>query len=312
MNTVTEVGIDHLTMLDVSPPELVTVAREAGFDSVSPRVASSTPSEVPWPMTTGSPMLEETVRRLDDTGIRVLAVEVVRIGPGTKREEYEPVLEVGAQLGARYVTVNSDDPNLERAGETFAVLTAVARSYGLRPLIEPIIPRYRTSTRPSISPNTPMVAVCCWIHSTSNATAASLNSYVRWTLICCPTCSCATRHSCHPAGYHAPLDCLAANPRTGPICSWRAGPCACCRETANCRWPSFSACFQKERPSAWRLPSCRCGRPLRRSSSQGALARRWRTWCRQRGCIPTPGKEKASHCALPSALETRQDPARPL
>ena len=139
MNTAPEVGMDHLTMLDVSPPELVTVAREAGFDSVSPRVTSSTPSEEPWPMNPGSPMLEETVRRLDDTGIRVLAVEVVRIGADTKREDYEPALEAGAQLGARYVTVNSDDPDIERACETFAALTADAAPYGLRPLIEPIV-----------------------------------------------------------------------------------------------------------------------------------------------------------------------------
>lgn len=134
-----EVGIDHLTVLDVSPPDLVTIAREAGFDSISPRVAASTPNEEPWPMSIGSPMLEETVRRLDDTGIRVLAVEVVRIGPDTTRDDYEGALEVGAQLGARYVTVNSDDPDIERAGETFAALTAAARPYGLRPLIEPII-----------------------------------------------------------------------------------------------------------------------------------------------------------------------------
>jgi sugar phosphate isomerase/epimerase len=139
MYTTPEVGMDHLTMLDVSPPELVTIAREAGFDSVSPRVAASTSSEEPWPMSAGSPMLEETARRLDDTGIRVLAVEVVRIGPGTKREDYERALEAGAQLGARYVTVNSDDPEIERASDTFATLTADAVPYGLRPLIEPII-----------------------------------------------------------------------------------------------------------------------------------------------------------------------------
>jgi sugar phosphate isomerase/epimerase len=138
MNVAPEVGIDHLTMLDVSPPELVTIARNAGFDSVSLRVAASTPGEESWPMTAGSPMLEETVRRLDDTGIRVLAVEVVRIGPGTRREDYEQALEAGARLGARYVTVNSDDPNIERASETFAAMTADACTYDLRPLIEPI------------------------------------------------------------------------------------------------------------------------------------------------------------------------------
>ena len=134
-----EVGIDHLTLLDLSPPELVNVAREAGFDSVSLRVAATAPNEQPWPMTAGSPMLEETVRRLDDTGIRVLAVEVVRIDPDTRREDYERALESGARLGARYVTVNSYDPDIERACETFAALTTAARPYGLRPLIEPIV-----------------------------------------------------------------------------------------------------------------------------------------------------------------------------
>jgi sugar phosphate isomerase/epimerase len=139
MNAPPEVGMDHLTMLDVSPPDMVTIAREAGFDAISPRVAASTPNEEPWPMTAGSPMLEETVRRLDDTGVRVLAVEVFRIGPGTRPGEYESAFEAGARLGARYVTVNSDDPELERASETFAALTAEAREYGLRTLIEPII-----------------------------------------------------------------------------------------------------------------------------------------------------------------------------
>ena len=81
MNMASEVGVDHLTMLDVSPPDLVSVAREAGFDLVSLRVVVATPSEEPWPMTASALMLEETARRLDDTGVRVLSVEVVRVGP---------------------------------------------------------------------------------------------------------------------------------------------------------------------------------------------------------------------------------------
>ena len=133
-----EVGVDHLTMLDVSPPDLVSVAGQAGFDSVSLRVVAATPGEEPWPMAVDAPMLEETVRRLDDTGVRVLSVEVVRVGPDTRREDYERALEAGARLRSRYVTVNVDDPEIERACEAFAALTAEARSYGLRPLVEPI------------------------------------------------------------------------------------------------------------------------------------------------------------------------------
>jgi len=40
MTVAPEVGADHLTMLDVSPPALVSVAREAGFDLVSLRLVA--------------------------------------------------------------------------------------------------------------------------------------------------------------------------------------------------------------------------------------------------------------------------------
>jgi sugar phosphate isomerase/epimerase len=132
-------GIDHLTMLDVPPPDLVTMASEAGFDSVGIRVSAATPGEQQWPMTKGSPMLEETVRRLRDMGMQALNVEVLRISSNTRGEDYEHILESGARLGARYISVNSDDPDLDRAADTFSSLVEAAKSYSLRPLIEPII-----------------------------------------------------------------------------------------------------------------------------------------------------------------------------
>ena len=45
MTVAPEVGADHLTMLDVSPPDLVSVAREAGFDLVSLRLVAPIPGE---------------------------------------------------------------------------------------------------------------------------------------------------------------------------------------------------------------------------------------------------------------------------
>jgi len=138
MDAATDVGMDHLTMLDVSPPEMVGIARDAGFDAVGLRVRATSLDEEPWPMGAGSPMLRETLRRLNATGVRVLDVEVARIGPHTSRTDYESTLEVGAELGARYLTVNGDDPVTGRAAETFAELVAAARPYGIRPLIEAI------------------------------------------------------------------------------------------------------------------------------------------------------------------------------
>ena len=138
MSTAREIGIAHLTLLHVSPPELVGLAAAAGFDSVGIRVMTAGPGEDAWPMTPGSPMLAETVSRLEETGVRVLDIEVLVLSPHTRREDYEPALEAGATLGARFLNVMGDDPEAERIGETFTGLTADARPYGLRPLIEPI------------------------------------------------------------------------------------------------------------------------------------------------------------------------------
>jgi hypothetical protein len=56
-------GLEHLTMLDIAPPEFVSLAAGAGFDAVSLRIAPVTPREEAWPLGPGSPMLAQTVRR---------------------------------------------------------------------------------------------------------------------------------------------------------------------------------------------------------------------------------------------------------
>ena len=57
-------GIAHLTLLALSPPELVTTAAEAGFDFVGVRVKAVTDGEHQYPMAPGSPMSRETLLRL--------------------------------------------------------------------------------------------------------------------------------------------------------------------------------------------------------------------------------------------------------
>jgi hypothetical protein len=66
------VSIGHLTMLDAAPPDWVTLAHDAGFDAAGIRAAAIGPTEEEWPMRVGSMMLAETLRRMSDTGVRVL------------------------------------------------------------------------------------------------------------------------------------------------------------------------------------------------------------------------------------------------
>ena len=129
-------ALDHLTLLDIAPPDFVVLASEAGFDAVGLRVAPATAEESPWPMAPGSRMLAETVARCADTGVTVLDTETIRLTPGTDLACAEPVLETAAELGARYLIAIGEDPELSRLSERFSQLTAMAAPYGVRPVIE--------------------------------------------------------------------------------------------------------------------------------------------------------------------------------
>lgn len=129
-----ELALEHLTLLDVAPPELVGLAAGAGFDSVSLRISPATSGEQPWPVRPGSPMLAETIRRLDDTGLRVLGAEAIRLDGA--RSGWEPVVETAARLRARYLNAISEDRDLTRLADRFAELTQLAVPYGIRPVIE--------------------------------------------------------------------------------------------------------------------------------------------------------------------------------
>jgi sugar phosphate isomerase/epimerase len=129
-------ALDHLTLLDIAPPDFVMLAAEAGFDAVGLRVAPATAGEPPWPMSPGSPMLAETVARCGDTGVTVLDTETIRLTADTDLASAGPVLETAAELGARYLIAIGEDPELTRLSERFSQLTAMSLPYGIRPVIE--------------------------------------------------------------------------------------------------------------------------------------------------------------------------------
>jgi sugar phosphate isomerase/epimerase len=132
------VGVGHLTILDAAPPDLVQLAHEAGFEAVGIRIGVASPTEEPWPMHAGSPMLAETLTRLSGTGTVVQDVEIVVIAPDTRPESLDGLFEVGGRLGARFLNVMVTDPDVGRAHDTFAALCERARPYGLRPCMEGI------------------------------------------------------------------------------------------------------------------------------------------------------------------------------
>jgi sugar phosphate isomerase/epimerase len=132
-----ELSLAHLSVLDATPPELVTVAAAAGFRKIGIRLAATPSVGVPpYDMLGDTPLLRETLARLAATGVSVLDVEFLRFEPDFPQGIPEGFLEAGARLGARYVLAMSTEPLETRTTERFCDLCERARQYGLHVCLE--------------------------------------------------------------------------------------------------------------------------------------------------------------------------------
>ncbi|MEO8486764.1 MAG: sugar phosphate isomerase/epimerase [Betaproteobacteria bacterium] len=126
-----------LTALELSPPDLVSTAAEAGYTHVGLRLIPATPTEPQHPMVGDTPMVRETRARLDATGVRVLDVEIFRLKPGTRvDDDYRPAIETGAWLGAKNLLVAANDPDRSRLVDRFAAICDLAARYGMAAHLE--------------------------------------------------------------------------------------------------------------------------------------------------------------------------------
>lgn len=128
-----------LTVLELDPAELVDCAAGAGYDAVGLRLVRATPQEPLRPTIGRTPLIRETKRRLDDSGLRLLDIEVLRLRPETDvRADFEALLETGAFLGASDVLVTGNDPDHHRIADNLAELALLAADFGLTPNLEPM------------------------------------------------------------------------------------------------------------------------------------------------------------------------------
>ncbi len=124
-------SLAHLTVLGATPLELIEIAADAGYDYASIRTTSVAPGEQITPLAGDANMTRAVTRRLADTGLQVLDVELARLGPGDEPDIYLPVFEAAAEIGARHVIGQLPDSNRGRATERFGQLCDLALDFGL-------------------------------------------------------------------------------------------------------------------------------------------------------------------------------------
>jgi len=132
------ISLSALTVLELPPPDMVTCAHHAGYSHVGLRLIPATPTEVSHETIGDTPIIRETLARLEDTGIRVLDVEILRLKPETKVETFRAVIETAARLGARNALVAGNDPDEARLTDNLGALCDLAAPYGIAPCLEPM------------------------------------------------------------------------------------------------------------------------------------------------------------------------------
>lgn len=136
--TLRPLSLAALSVLELSPPDMVSCASDGGYTHVGLRLIPATDTEQSWPMIGDTPLVREVEVRLADCAIRVLDVEIFRLKPQTHIADYSAALETGARLGARHVLVAGNDPDERRLTEHFAALCDLGAPLGLTMNLEPM------------------------------------------------------------------------------------------------------------------------------------------------------------------------------
>jgi len=132
------IALAALTVLELSPPNQVTCASEAGYTHVGLRLLPATAEEVQHPMVGNTPMVLQTAERLASTGVRVVDIEIFRLQPTTRVEDYRPALQTGARLGASEALIAGNDADRSRLVDNFARFCEIAGEYGIGGNLEPM------------------------------------------------------------------------------------------------------------------------------------------------------------------------------
>ena len=125
-------SLAHLTLLDAPPPELIRIAARTGYDFVGLRlIPLGLPGETAYTPHTDAVMRRNIKAAIDETGVRLLDVELARIIKDPTPDSYLPALETAAELGAQHVLSSIWMTDRNQVIDRFARLCDIAKPLGL-------------------------------------------------------------------------------------------------------------------------------------------------------------------------------------
>lgn len=114
------------TVLEATPEESVVAAAAAGFGALGLRWRHPRPER----------SLPALRRRIEDAGLVLLDVEVVRLRPEVPVHLHRPLADVAGALGARFLLAVSEHPDPARTADELATVADWCAPYGVAVALE--------------------------------------------------------------------------------------------------------------------------------------------------------------------------------
>lgn len=127
-----EMSLGYLSLPGASSQDVLQAAVQSGWRRVGLRIGGRRPEDAgDWALGDG-PTTRALARALADDGLQLSSVTAHYVAADTTAEQFEPVFEAAALLGAPLVCVSGYDTDFPRLTRTLAALCTRAAVHGLR------------------------------------------------------------------------------------------------------------------------------------------------------------------------------------
>ena len=129
-------SLSFYTAPELSFEELVEVAAEIGCTHVGLRLLDGAPTEPGTKLMQNPDFRRNALTHMGALGISALDASAARIRAETRASDFAALLDVSAEMGARFVMCSIDDAEAERSFNNLAELCDMAKPLGLKIGIE--------------------------------------------------------------------------------------------------------------------------------------------------------------------------------
>jgi sugar phosphate isomerase/epimerase len=124
-------SLSYLTAPKIHPSEALRIAAQTGYKAIGIRILPAAPGGEYFPLIENQHELPGILSTIEETGISICDLEMIRLNADFNIHQYQSFFEVGAKLKAKHILVAGDDPDSSHLSDSYAKLCEACAPYGL-------------------------------------------------------------------------------------------------------------------------------------------------------------------------------------